>query len=61
VQDDRVAALVDLGTRFIALTGDGNADDYVRTKQAGFHAHLVKPASSAAIGDCVTRQLEGGE
>jgi CheY-like chemotaxis protein len=51
----------ELKTRLIALSGYGNAEDYLRTKQAGFHAHLVKPASSATIFDCVTRQLEGGE
>jgi CheY-like chemotaxis protein len=51
----------DLKTRLIALTGYGNADDYARTKQAGFHAHLVKPASSSAIVACVKRQLEDAE
>ena len=38
----------DLETRFVALTGYGHSSDYERTKQAGFHAHLVKPASAAA-------------
>src|SRR5262249_24478010 len=39
----------DLKTRFVALTGYGHSSDYERTKQAGFHAHLVKPASVTAI------------
>ena len=47
----------ELKTRLIALTGYGHADDYERTKRAGFHAHLVKPASAAAIFDCLTKQL----
>ena len=48
----------DLKTRLIALTGYGQAADQARTKQAGFHAHLVKPASAAAIFACVAQQLD---
>ncbi len=39
----------ELATRMIALTGYGHARDLQRTKEAGFDAHLVKPASMAAI------------
>ena len=39
----------DLCTRLVALTGYGRTSDVERTKGAGFHAHLVKPASAAAI------------
>jgi len=39
----------DLRTRLVALTGYGHTGDVQRTKDAGFHAHLVKPASAAAI------------
>ncbi|MBA3395315.1 MAG: response regulator [Deltaproteobacteria bacterium] len=39
----------DLRTRLVALTGYGLAGDLQRTKEAGFDAHLVKPASAAAI------------
>lgn len=39
----------DLCTRLVALTGYGHTGDVQRTKDAGFHAHLVKPASAAAI------------
>ncbi|MEJ7602295.1 MAG: response regulator [Kofleriaceae bacterium] len=48
----------DLKTRLIALTGYGQAADQARTKAAGFHAHLVKPASAAAIFACVAQQLD---
>jgi signal transduction histidine kinase len=43
----------DLKTRLVALTGYGHTADYERTKRAGFHAHLVKPASAAAIFACL--------
>lgn len=33
------------GTRVVALTGYGNADDRRRSREAGFDAHLVKPAT----------------
>lgn len=39
----------DLCTRLVALTGYGHTGDVQRTKDAGFHVHLVKPASAAAI------------
>ncbi len=39
----------DLPTRLVALTGYGLAGDLQRTKEAGFDAHLVKPATAAAI------------
>jgi signal transduction histidine kinase len=45
-------------TRMIALTGHGAAADRERTKRAGFHAHLVKPASAAAIIACIADQLQ---
>ena len=48
----------DLKTRLVALTGYGQASDYERTQRAGFHDHLVKPASSATILACLTKQLE---
>ena len=47
----------DLKTRLIALTGYGNESDHERTTRAGFHAHLVKPATAAAIIACVSKQL----
>jgi CheY-like chemotaxis protein len=36
-------------TRLVALTGHGHLADLERTRDAGFHAHLVKPATAAAI------------
>jgi DNA-binding response OmpR family regulator len=47
-------------TRLIALTGRGAAADRERTKRAGFDAHLVKPASAAAIIACIADQLQRG-
>jgi CheY-like chemotaxis protein len=32
------------GVKLVALTGYGQADDVKRAKEAGFDAHLVKPA-----------------
>jgi len=37
------------GVMLVALTGWGGADDRARTAQAGFDAHLTKPATMAAI------------
>ncbi len=48
----------DLKTRLVALTGYGEASDRERTKKAGFHAHLVKPASAATLFACLSQQLE---
>lgn len=47
-----------LKTRLIALTGYGQATDQDKTRRAGFHAHLVKPASAAAIFACLAQQLD---
>ncbi len=38
-----------LKTRLIALTGYGDAADRERTRRAGFHVHLVKPASASEV------------
>jgi CheY-like chemotaxis protein len=35
--------------RLIALTGYGQESDYQKTREAGFHDHLVKPVDVAAI------------
>lgn len=48
----------DLKTRLVALTGYGEASDRERTQKAGFHAHLVKPATAAALFACLSQQLE---
>ncbi len=37
------------GMMLVALTGWGQAEDKIRTKEAGFDHHLVKPAEPAAI------------
>jgi two-component system, sensor histidine kinase len=48
----------DLKTRLIALTGYNSAGDFEHTRSAGFHAHLVKPATAATIFACVAEQLD---
>ena len=48
----------DIKTRLVALTGYGHADDQERTRRAGFHAHLVKPATVDAIIACLSAQLD---
>jgi PAS domain S-box-containing protein len=45
------------GIMLVALTGWGGADDRARTAQAGFDAHLTKPATIAAI-ESVLRDVE---
>ncbi len=47
----------DLRTRLVALTGYGDPADHDRTKRAGFHAHLVKPATAEAILACVAGSI----
>jgi signal transduction histidine kinase len=47
------AEMPELPTRFIALTGYGDAADRARTKRAGFDDHLVKPATAAALLACL--------
>ena len=46
-----------LATRLIALTGYGEDSDRELTREAGFHAHLVKPATVHKILTCITEQL----
>ena len=48
------------GTRLIALTGYGTADDKVRAHASGFDAHLVKPAELRALQEILVR-FEAGE
>ena len=44
------------GTRLVALTGWGNAEDRRNTKDAGFDEHLIKPADAETVG-CILAQL----
>ncbi|MEO7392585.1 MAG: ATP-binding protein [Ramlibacter sp.] len=46
-------------TKLVALTGYGSPDDRLRTAQAGFDAHLVKPVDTEAIGSLL-RELALG-
>ena len=43
----KVPGLSDL--RLVAVTGYGQESDYRKTRDAGFHDHLVKPVDIAAI------------
>ena len=36
-------------TRYIAMTGFGQASDRQQTQEAGFHRHLVKPVELEAL------------
>jgi PAS domain S-box-containing protein len=50
-----IRAMPDAGSPvLVALTGWGGASDRERTFQAGFNAHLTKPADVAAIEEMVT-------
>jgi len=42
--------------RLIALTGYGQPDDHVRTREAGFDMHLVKPVDAKQLS-----RVLGGE
>jgi signal transduction histidine kinase len=44
----------DLTTRLVALTGYGHTTDMERTREAGFAAHVVKPATAAMILEALT-------
>jgi PAS domain S-box-containing protein len=58
-----IRAMPDAGSPvLVALTGWGGVSDRERTCQAGFNAHLTKPADVAAIEEMVTsvRSLEDG-
>jgi signal transduction histidine kinase len=46
-----------LVTRLVALTGYGEQSDRELTREAGFHAHLVKPATVHKILTCIAEQL----
>jgi signal transduction histidine kinase len=48
-----------LATRLVALTGYGQTSDRKRTADAGFHAHLVKPASAETILSTLTALAAG--
>lgn len=42
-------------TMYAAMTGFGHASDVERTREAGFHAHLVKPVELALFDDLLAR------
>jgi len=58
---DLMRQLRELGRRFpgIALSGYGQEDDIQRSYQAGFSAHLTKPASREAIVEAIAAVTSG--
>jgi CheY-like chemotaxis protein len=50
----RVRAALGPGIRLVALTGYGQPEDHLRTKQAGFDAHLTKPVQLAELEAALT-------
>jgi CheY-like chemotaxis protein len=44
----RESALLD-GTVLVAMTGYGSPDDRRRTREAGFHHHIMKPAEPSLL------------
>ncbi len=54
----RMQAEPELGsTRLIALTGYGEERDRVRSREAGFFAHMVKPIDLTSLGETLARAL----
>jgi CheY-like chemotaxis protein len=52
---ERVRQVLDRGAvRLVALTGYGQESDRRRTQEAGFDAHLVKPAEMDALIDVLS-------
>ncbi|MFT4070074.1 PAS domain S-box protein [Paraburkholderia sp.] len=55
----RMRAMPELArTMYAAMTGFGHASDLDRTREAGFHAHLVKPVEMAVL-DTLLAQADG--
>ena len=51
----RLRALRPSGTRIVALTGYGQASDVVRSREAGFDEHIVKPVTLDALRGILAR------
>jgi CheY-like chemotaxis protein len=49
------------GIFIIALTGWGQEADRQRTKETGFHAHLVKPIQSDSVAEMLANLMGSGE
>jgi CheY-like chemotaxis protein len=44
--------------RFIAISGYGHEDDRMRTREAGFHHHLLKPIDQGALDELLMRDVQ---
>lgn len=59
---ERLRAMSPLnGIRLVALTGYGQAEDYQRTRAAGFDDHLVKPVDLSALERTLAGISGGGD
>ena len=45
---------------FLSLSGFGQAQDFKRSKEAGFARHLVKPVDPAELRKVLNALLQGG-
>lgn len=54
-----IPALRDL--KLVAITGYGQASDRQRTREAGFHAHIVKPVSVQQVEESLRRLLDDSD
>ena len=58
----RLRAMPELvATRYIALTGFGHAEDFERTRRAGFSRHFVKPVDPQELEDALRTLLAGND
>ena len=58
----RLRALPELvATHYIALTGFGHAEDFARTRLAGFAGHFVKPVDPQELEDALRMLLAGND
>jgi CheY-like chemotaxis protein len=53
----RLRRLVNRAPRLVALTGYGADEDKRRTREAGFHEHVVKPVAPEMLNEIVDRTL----
>jgi CheY-like chemotaxis protein len=46
--------------RFVAITGNGQESDKLRSHEAGFARHLVKPVTPKDVLDCIEGDGDAG-
>jgi CheY-like chemotaxis protein len=45
----------------VAMTGYGQMEDRIQSREAGFNAHLVKPVDLETLQEMLTRPERNGE